>query len=285
MRNVGVVIVNYNDSINGLHLFESLRSNDLVSEIVIVDNNSKDEYKNELMSYHDEKLHIIFNSVNKGYSAALNDGAKYLIKKYGDINILFSNTDIKIQNNLIVNHLSSLINDDVSTCMVKVKEDGIFNYGWKITSSFVDLICNIPLINKAYKKKFLYYSSSYFVGREFQYVDVIYGAFFMINASILESIGYFDENTFLYFEENILAVKLKNISKKSVVLLTDQVIHAHNKTIGSNVSRLNKYKIYKKSQFYYEKKYNSANLIEMFFFKFFYYLRLPLLKISCLIKK
>ena len=116
-------------------------------------------------------------------------------------------------------------------------------------------------------------------------MDCVYGCFFMVEGAILRENNYFDENTFLYFEENILARKMQKCSKQSIVLLNDYVTHNHNQIIGTNVSRYNKYKIYKKSQFYYEKFYNNENVIEMFFFKIFYYIRIFFLKMSCLIKK
>ena len=52
------------------------------------------------------------------------------------------------------------------------------------------------------------------------------------------------------------------------------VEHIHNATIGNNLSKLNKYKTYKKSQLYYEKHYNNANVLEMILFKIFYYINL-----------
>ena len=141
MKNTGVVIVNYNDSINAIKLYESLAKYDSISEVVIVDNNSKEGFVKELKSYSDSKLHIIFNNKNNGYACALNVGAKYLNKKYKeDINIIFSNTDIVVNDEESIIKLNNLINDDIKAGMVKVKEDSKFNKGLKITSSFKDLL-------------------------------------------------------------------------------------------------------------------------------------------------
>ena len=285
MKKIGVVIVNYNDSINAIKLFEMLNRYECISEVVIVDNNSKEGYVKELRSYQADRLHTIYNSSNMGYAAALNKGAKYLNEKYKkDINIIFANTDIIVHEEETIIKLNNLINDEVKAGMVKVKEDGTFSYGWKLTSSFQDLICNIPLINKLYKSNIYYYKNNYYKN-DVNIVDVVYGCFFIVDGQTLFDIGYFDENTFLYFEENILSRKLEKIAKKCAIDVSCYVTHAHNKTIGTNLSRYKKYKIYKKSQFYYEKEYNSANFFEMFFFKLFYYIRLAFLKITCLIKK
>ena len=285
MKKVGVVIVNYNDSINALKLFEKLKESKTIVEICIVDNNSKDIFKKELQSYDNDKLKIIFSSENKGYAYAMNLGAIYFMDKYKDIDILFSNTDIIVHNLDVIDRMSLAINDTVGTSMIKVKESNGFNYGWKLTSSFIDLICNIPFISRFYKNQFIYYKKDKFKNKTQEIVDCVYGCFFMVNGNCLKEIGYFDENTFLYFEENILARKLKSHKKYSVIILDDYVLHNHNQTIGTNVSRYNKYKIYKKSQFYYEKNYNNANAVEMLFFKIFYYIRLFILRISCFVKR
>ena len=71
-----------------------------------------------------------------------------------------------------------------------------------------------------------------------------------------------------------LLMTIKSYNKLSIVDNREYVIHNHNISIGKNVSDINKYKIYKKSQFYYEKKYNNANALIMFFFKVFYYINL-----------
>ena len=81
--------------------------------------------------------------------------------------------------------------------------------------------------------------------------------------------GYMDENTFLYYEENILARKLKAVNKLSVINKGAEVTHKHNVSIGSSVSQINKYNIYKKSQLYYERHYNNASEIQIFSLKCF----------------
>ena len=281
MSKIGIVIVNYNDYKNTINLVNILSDYKTLDEIVVVDNKSTDDSVKELKKLKFDKLHVIYSKENKGYSAALNQGAKYLNNKYDDINIIFSNSDIIVLSEKTISKLNEMINDNVSCAMLKVKENKDYKYGWKLTNHFIDLICNIPLINKLYSSKFYNYSKKYF-DKELVKIDVIFGCFFMVNGKVLESIDYFDENVFLYYEENILARKLKKINKETMMNTKEYVIHAHNASIGTNISIYNKYKIYKKSQFYYEKNYNKANIIAMFFFKLFYYIRLFPLKIKSL---
>lgn len=60
--------------------------------------------------------------------------------------------------------------------------------------------------------------------------DVIQGSLFVIRRDVFESIGFFDENVFMYFEENILSAKLKQSypSLQAAVTLDLFYIHEHN---------------------------------------------------------
>ncbi len=120
---------------------------------------------------------------------------------------------------------------------------------------------NLPLISRKYRKENLYDDKYY--EEDISLVGVVSGCFFCVAGEVLEQVGYLDENTFLYYEEYILARKLEKINKKSVVDTEVFVSHIHNAVIGSNINKLRKYKIYKKSQLYYEKK--CKNKILTFF--------------------
>ena len=55
----------------------------------------------------------------------------------------------------------------------------------------------------------------------------VMGCLFFIRAKDFEAVGLFDENVFLYFEENILACRLQRIGRKSAVVNDITFIHAH----------------------------------------------------------
>lgn len=280
---IGFVIVNYNDFDNTKKLIDNIANYKSISHIVVVDNNSSDSSKVELSKLKIHNLTILEQDENYGYAHALNVGSKYLVNLLGDCLICLSNTDIKIPNEKVITTLASMIDEDVKCVMPKIKEKNKYAYGWKLTSAFEDLKLNIPLINRIYRNKYIHYDKSYFNKKE-AVVDVIYGCFFMIESTTLKSINYFDDNVFLYYEEYILARKLENINKLSKINTSIYVEHLHNKTIGSNLSKLKKYKIYKKSQRYYERNYNKANSLEMLLFNIFYLINLVPYKIKSLKK-
>ena len=64
----GIVIVNYNDYESTFKLVENIKKYKIIEKIVIVDNNSREEEKEKLRTIKHNKVKIIENSENKGYS-------------------------------------------------------------------------------------------------------------------------------------------------------------------------------------------------------------------------
>ena len=270
MKKMGIVIVNFNDYKNTINLINELDTFSCISEIVVVDSKSTDESLKEIKKIKSKKLTII-ESDNLGYSHALNVGSIYLIDKYKDINIIESNSDIIIGSEDVLLKLSNMIDDKTKCVMPSIDENGEVKYGWKLTNKYIDLLNNIPLINRLYRKKLIFYKDEYY--KDIVKVDVIHGCFFMIDGNALKEINYFDENVFIYYEENILAHKLKDKAYISKCNTNISIKHLQNVSIGTNISRLRKYKLYSKSKLYYERKYNKA-FISMVFFKLFYLINL-----------
>ena len=102
----------------------------------------------------------------------------------------------------------------------------------------------------------------------------------MITSKHLEEMDYFDENVFLYYEENIMGIKTKKLKKNIIVCNNIDVIHDHSVSIDKSLKRIKKYDALKTSQAYFEKTYNNASKLELFFLKLFRYLTRILLLIK-----
>ena len=259
MKELSFVIINYNDSDTTIKLLNNIKNYKILKEIVIVDNKSTDDSIKKLENFTDNKITLLVNDENKGYSSGMNLGAKYLLEKYYNINIIFSNSDIIIKNEQDLATLNSKITDDIVLVGPLVNEHGNINRGWKLSTPFKESLYNIPYFHNKFKKRFLYYSDEYY-SNEISYVDVVSGCFFLINGDFLKKIGYFDDNIFLYYEENILASKIKKENKKVIIDNEVEIIHDHSVTIDKSIKRINKYKELKKSQKYYVTNYLKANI-------------------------
>lgn len=279
---IGMVIVNYNDYETTKRLLDNVKDYKVLKEIVVVDNKSTDNSLEELRKLKNKKITIIDSGENKGYSYALNVGCKYLIDKYKSLNIVISNSDIIIESELDIKDLNSYISTKNVIVGPTIIQGNDLNRGFKIPSPWQDIKQNIVFFGKRVLAKELSYPDNYY-HKDISKVDTVSGCFFMISSKHLEDMGYFDENVFLYYEENIMGIKTKKLGKNIIVCNNVDVIHDHSVSIDKSLKRIKKYDILKTSQEYFEKKYNGANKIELFFLKAFRYLTRILLLIKYLV--
>lgn len=277
-----MVIVNYNDYETTKRLLDNVKDYKVLKEIVVVDNKSTDNSLEELRKLKNKKITIIDSGENKGYSYALNVGCKYLIDKYKSLNIVISNSDIIIDNELDIKDLNSYISTKNVIVGPTIIQGNDLNRGFKIPTPWQDIKQNIVFFGKRVLAKELSYPDNYY-HKDISKVDTVSGCFFMISSKHLEDMGYFDENVFLYYEENIMGIKTKKLGKNIIVCNNVDVIHDHSVSIDKSLKRIKKYDILKTSQEYFEKTYNGANKIELFFLKVFRYLTRILLLIKYLV--
>lgn len=279
---IGMVIVNYNDYKTTKRLLDNIKDYKILKEIVVVDNKSTDNSLEELRKLKNKKITIIDSGENKGYSYALNVGCKYLIDKYKSLNIVISNSDIIIESELDIKDLNSYISPKNVIVGPTIIQGNDLNRGFKIPSPWQDIKQNIVFFGKRVLAKELSYPDNYY-HKEISKVDTVSGCFFMIASKHLEEMGYFDEGVFLYYEENIMGIKTKRLGKNIIVVNNVDVIHDHSVSIDKSLKRIKKYDILKTSQEYFEKVYNGASKIELFFLKVFRYLTRFLLLIKYLV--
>lgn len=89
----------------------------------------------------------------------------------------------------------------------------------------------------------------------------------------LRKFGYFDENVFLFYEEDILASKLKKLGYKEMSLNSVSFKHFESQTIGKVMSYYNKIKLLQKSKMYFQKKYNNISKFQQIIFTIINYWR------------
>ena len=284
MKKLGIVIINYNDYKTTARLLENIKSYSCLNKIVVVDNASTDNSYKMLKEFESNRITIIKNRENKGYATGLNTGAKYLIKELGKCNIIFSNSDVIIKGDTDLKKLSSDIKGDVVVVGPTIEELGTLNRGFKASTITDEILFNLPLISRYFRKKKTKYTDDHFKG-DTSTVDYVSGCFFCVDSEVLEEVNYFDENTFLYYEELIFYSKLKKINKKELIDNKVRIVHDHSVSIDKSFKRVNKYKILKDSQRYYVKEYLGANKIQLALLYLTNKLSLLILYIRCLLRR
>lgn len=265
MKN-GIVIVNYNDYKTTKRLIDNIRDYKVFDKIVIVDNKSSDNSLKELKKLENKRIVVIDSGENKGYSYALNVGCKYLIDKYKECKIIVSNSDIIIQSENDIKDLFELVKGKNVIVGPTIIEGNNLNRGWILPKPMDDVAMNILGLYKKYQKRHLMYQDSYY-NKDISKVGTVSGCFFAISSKHLEEMGYFDMNVFLYYEENIMGVKTRDLGKNIIVANNIDVIHDHAVSIDKSLKRIKKYDILKNSQYYFEKTYNHASKGELFLLK------------------
>lgn len=263
MKKLGFIIINYNDYKLTKRLIDNVKSYKSITKILVVDNNSTDDSYSRLKKLKIKNLDVIKNTDNS-YASGLNFGGKYLIEKLGKCNIIYSNSDIIIEDEKMLIELNKTTDlDNIGVVGPVVNEHGKISRGWPVPTVNREILFNLPFISRIFRNKYLKYDDSYYKDKVTT-VGAVSGCFFLVNSDILEEINYFDTNTYLYYEENILAKKLEKTNYKIVINNDVEILHDHSVSIDKSVKRVKKYKTLKNSQRYFVNKYLHPNILQSF---------------------
>lgn len=227
---VAVVILNYKtwkDTIDEIKVCLDVL-NIQSEDIIVVDNcspNDSREKLKEAVTRMDFKL--ILSKKNKGYGAGNNIGLKYAFNagyKYA----LILNNDILIEDSNLINELLRVFKAEKNVAVVNPDvyspEGHLFNRD-AVKQSFFDY--TLGILN--YRKK----------GRNIRNINgygYIYrpqGCCMMVDLNKMNEIDYFDEETFLYCEEPILAERLLKKGYRCACNTNISIVHNHSKTVKS----------------------------------------------------
>lgn len=272
MKNA-IIILCYNDSKNTINYVNSILEYNILDKIIVVDNNSKEDEakKLECLKNISNKLEVIRTSSNGGYAYGNNVGLKYLDEKCSDDfdYVIISNPDVFVEENSIVktiDYMNKNKNVAIASPRMNFVTGPARRAAWKKRTFAIDIAGSVrinefllyPLLKKGeYTKK------DY--GKEVLKVDNVAGSFFVADFNKFKEVGFFDEGTFLFYEEDILSEKL--IKKGyDIVLLNDiNFMHYESKTIGKVMNLYRKMDILFDSKVYYHKKYNNAGIFKIMF--------------------
>lgn len=295
-----IIILNYNDSENTIKYVNEIKNYNVLDKIIVVDNLSTKENEMEklleLKKLNDfNKIEIIQSEKNGGYSYGNNYGLKYIEDNYENEYeyVIISNPDVSVKEDTILNTIEFLSeNKNVAIASPRMK----FVNGFARRSAWKKRKYSIDIANSTRLTQFLLFflfKSGEYNKEEFEIKELkvhsIAGSFFIAKYNVFKEIGYFDENTFLFFEEDIIADKLNKIGYDIYSLNALEFMHYESQCIGKLYNVFKKQDLLFDSRIYYHKKYNNINVLQVFILKILRYVRkfellfeIPILK---LIKK
>ena len=205
---LGIAIINYNqpqktiDCVNSI--FKTVKSD---YKIYLLDNNSTDNSYEILYSEYKNQSRVDFfkSDINTGYANG-NNLCIEKAKKDGCEYILISNNDIIFDENTVDTLLERIKTTDCLAIAPALKSpNGAHQQNIKKSApDFKKYMMSETYLHNFDKKE--KYQNTYFPKR-FEKVYWISGAVFIADMKKFESIGFFDKNTFLYFEEYIISEK------------------------------------------------------------------------------
>lgn len=247
--------------------------NTSVKKIIIVDNHSTNKSFSILKNnYKDiDCVSIIETSSNQGYASGNNCGLNYIatdcgVSSQNIIYILNPDSDIGEDN---IDSINTLIETHQCVGAVTVSQQHNLFTAWHCLKPARALLFNSRIITRivghfGYREVIPYKFNLREINQTIP-VDVVSGAFFGIRQDVLMEVGGFDEGTFLYYEEEALAAKLKSLGKQNYLLTTSTYIHKGQGSTSLANSKI--LKINAQSRLYFLKKYRHVNQAYILIYK------------------
>lgn len=226
-----VIIVNYNVKHYLYQCLESLRraGKGLEWEVYVVDNNSSDgsvEFLYETYPHEAfPELHIIANKDNPGFGKANNQA---FVQSKGTY-VLYLNPDTFVGENALRDCLEFMQQHPDAGCLgVKMlNADGSFALESRrgVPTPWASF-CKISRMSKLFPKNRYfgrYYLQHLPVDKPAE-VEIISGACMMVKRDVVEKVGIFDEDYFMYCEDTDLAYRMLKSGYQNYYLPT-QILH------------------------------------------------------------
>lgn len=211
---IDVVIVNYNYSQYIIPLIESLvncqEKSEVMQKIICVDNNSDDGSRKLLGDWFARKSSYRFSLKllyeNKGYARAVNIGAK----EGGYPYIMILNADMLALDVMWKERFMRVFNSN----------PGIGVVGCKLVDQFNNVV-GAGTVGTFQKREFRAYGvpdsdNPQDIFNQKENCINVCGACYMVKRDIFERLGGFDEDFFMYHEEEYFSFKVQLIEKKIV---------------------------------------------------------------------
>ena len=273
---VTVVIISYNvEELLNKCITSIKRETNCSYEIIVVDNNSKDNSIIMVETHHPDVI-LIKNKDNVGFARANNQAFKKAKGRY----FLMLNPDTIVLD-IAIDKLVKFMDGhlDTGACGPKnLNPDMTLQHNCHhFPTLYTRLVFHLQLTrffprNKLFGREHM----TYWDYNEIKEVDWITGCSLLIRKKTLDQVGLLDENFFMYTEETDLCFRLKKAKWKTVFYPDAAIIHYG----GQSALSQNKEKVFAKSiitylfttrYYFFKKHYGYTNYIILKLIDFLYY--------------
>ncbi|EOE2121892.1 glycosyltransferase family 2 protein [Vibrio vulnificus] len=246
---INIFILNWNSTNDIDGLLKSLTlSNNKVFRVILIHNGTDDwnELVDLSIKYSSEfEIHVVNNGDNLGYAGGNNAGFEYLSKNNIDGDLLILNPDVILDKTTIDELvLAKNSEKDVGSVMVRTFDDKNIIYDSIVLSGFTQKYSICPT-------------------RTIISTDYCAGSCMLIDREMVERVGLFDENYFLYWEEVDFSLRIKENGYKLLSTTKSKICRKENSTERSS----NAYYYFIRNSFLLRKKFplNRGKLCHYWF--------------------
>lgn len=293
---VGIVILDYNNAADTINCVESVvqYTPKGLYKLFIVENGSNEDTVKTISQYvkkYDDHLigndnysfpetlpsiTLLNSKTNDGYARGNNKALRIIDKDDEITHILILNNDILFIEDIVTPLIEQtgilrscgivsamLLKKDRKTIDVNcarldyLKRQFFFQYLF----AFKDFW---GILSKYELRQRLLIANPDLADKEAIKVEMPSGSCMLINKELFRKVGYFDPNTFLYFEENILYRKMKALGLQNYVVPSVRCIHLGAATTTKQESSYFLNKCHMESNAYYLRQYCQAPLLSLY---------------------
>lgn len=227
---ISIIIVNYNHKYFPRLCVEAIEAAHVNAdiEIIVVDNDSKDESLDTLRKMHCEnRIQLIESGKNIGYGKGNNLGVTHARGEF----VIVSNPDVFVQADtmqILLDHMEA--HPEIGILAPRLRYyNGEVQPSCRRHMTFTDLVIkrtflkHLPYFRHRLKK----YLMKDFDHNTVQEVDLVTGAYFMMRRSVYKQVGGFDPRYFLFMEDYDLCRKVHGAGYKVVYFPKAEARHYH----------------------------------------------------------
>ncbi|MDD5593823.1 MAG: glycosyltransferase family 2 protein [Candidatus Margulisbacteria bacterium] len=262
--NVAIIILNYNGYQDTIECLESLgRISYQDFQVVLVDNASTDDSVARLRQWLSEnknaaaKVHLVENEKNYGYARGNNVGIKYALANFGSEYTLILNNDTSVEPDFLQPLIEGLRERAVALAGPRIIESGV-KYHWQgylpSRINFLNYLAFLTPLRQVFIKTPLSIEFNLERSESPRPAYSIPGCCMLFRSGALESVGLFDEKTFLGWEECIIAEKLFQAGYRTVVVPKSRIFHKVSRGFAK-ISLLTRKDSYQESERYFQLNY------------------------------
>lgn len=275
MDKIAIIILNYNTWEETLKEVKNIKNvfNGLKCELIVVDNCSSNDSYEKLKKSNNNRYTLLVSSDNGGYARGNNIGIRYATKKGYKYSLIINN-DIVINDKSMVNKLISVFEKASDIAVVSpdiYSPDGYLYNRDAIRLNFLYFTIGALVYKKIGR-------SEKKANQGWMYVYRPQGCCMLVDNTKIEKVNYFDEHTFLYCEEIILAERLLQYKYKCACCVDTSVVHNHSYTTKSYLSKKKYVETNLMSFDYYLKQYRNYSILKRKICKIFMVIKIILTK-------